>query len=228
MSNRKLGRLPARPDARRLMLGSYLAAAQLPPPPAQSDRTGGISDWGDMLNAGDSPLVKGGAVGDCTCAGIGHMIMAWSRIASGTAVVPSDQQILTAYEAVSGYNPATGANDNGCLCTGVLEYHRTTGISGNRNVGYAAIDPRDPTALSQTVYLFGGAYIGCHPAEHGRTADRTGSGLDGPLVQLHGRRPLYPGPGVHGGLAVLRDLGPRAGDELAILRPILRRGLCRG
>lgn len=149
MPARRLGALPPKPDRRRLALAAYLPAGQLPPPPAESYRTGGITDWGLMGND---------QLGDCTVAGIGHLVMGWSHTASGTAVTIPDADIQTAYSAVSGYNPVTGANDNGALLLDALDYHRQTGIGGNKNTGYAALDLRDPTAVRQAVYLFGGAY----------------------------------------------------------------------
>jgi hypothetical protein len=98
-------------------------------------------------------------LGDCTVAAIVHLIMAWSRISSGTAVSIPDADALAAYSAVSGYDPKTGANDNGAQLLDVLAYHRQTGIAGNRNLAYAGLDLRFADSTRNAVNLFGGAYV---------------------------------------------------------------------
>jgi hypothetical protein len=44
-------------------------------------------------------------VGDCTCAAAGHAINQWTAYA-GKKFSPANADILKAYEAISGYNPA--------------------------------------------------------------------------------------------------------------------------
>src|SRR5580658_8869232 len=57
----KLGKKAPKIDSRTLRLAKYLTA--VPPPPASCDWTKGVTEWGMMLND---------ALGDCTCAAIGH------------------------------------------------------------------------------------------------------------------------------------------------------------
>ena len=45
------------------------------------------------------------AIGDCTAADQGHRIQVWSANA-GMLITPTSSQVLSVYEAVSGYNPA--------------------------------------------------------------------------------------------------------------------------
>jgi hypothetical protein len=131
-------------------LSAFMSRA-LAPPPALCNYLSGITNWGPMLND---------RIGDCTCATAGHMRMGWSAAAKGTPVAVADADILTAYEAVSGYNPATGANDSGAACVNVLDYWQTVGIAGNKIAGYVAIDPTNATEVMQAIYLFGGVYAG--------------------------------------------------------------------
>jgi hypothetical protein len=98
-------------------------------------------------------------LGDCTAAAAGHLIMEWSANAS-TEIVPSDADIITAYSAVSGYDPATGANDDGAVELDVLNYWRKTGIANRKIWAYAACEPRNHAHVKASVYLFGGCYIG--------------------------------------------------------------------
>lgn len=149
MINRKLGKLTARHDKRTLQLAKYLTSA-LPLPPATCDWTTKVTSW---------PMMMNDQLGDCTCAAAGHLIELWTAN-SGSLIVPTDQQIVAAYEAITGYNPATGANDNGAVETDVLNYWRQNNIGGYGIVGYAALEPHNHQHVMDAVYLFGGCYIG--------------------------------------------------------------------
>ena len=65
-------------------------------------------------------MMENDQIGDCTCAAAGHLIMEWTANAGKKMVMPTDKQIVAAYSAVTGYNPETGANDNGAVEIDVL------------------------------------------------------------------------------------------------------------
>ena len=67
----RLGRKCVKTDSRTLRLAKY--TADLPTPPASSDWTKGITQWGMMLND---------TLGDCTIAGLGHALQVWTVNAS--------------------------------------------------------------------------------------------------------------------------------------------------
>lgn len=146
----KLGKLAPKHDRRNLQLANYLNIGKLPTIPTQKDWSGKIGNW--YMFANDR-------LGDCTCAGAAHMIMEWSANAS-TEFVPSDQDVIKAYSAVSGYDPATGANDDGAYETDVLNYWRKTGIANHKIDAYVACEPRNHSHIKAAVYLFGGCYLG--------------------------------------------------------------------
>jgi hypothetical protein len=98
-------------------------------------------------------------IGDCTCAAAGHLIMEWTANAS-KMVTPTDQDIVTAYSAITGYNPVTGANDNGAQELDVLNYWRQQGIAGHKIEAYMALEPANHTHVMDAVWIFGGCYIG--------------------------------------------------------------------
>jgi hypothetical protein len=75
-------------------------------------------------------------------------------------VTPTDKQIGAAYSAVTGYNPATGANDNGAAEIDVLNYWRPSGIAGHKIGAYAAVEPRNHGNIMDSVFIFQGCYIG--------------------------------------------------------------------
>jgi hypothetical protein len=147
----KLGKQTARHDPRTLLLASYTTPA-LPAPPATMDLTKKIKvPWGMMDND---------QLGDCTCAAAGHLIMEWTTNAQSKTVTPTDQEIVDAYSAVTGYNPATGANDNGAVELDVLNYWRQTGIANHKIQAFMALEPANHAHVMDAVWIFGGCYIG--------------------------------------------------------------------
>ncbi|HEY4323831.1 MAG TPA: hypothetical protein VGN20_07585 [Mucilaginibacter sp.] len=148
----KLGKSLPVHDPRTLQLANYLESTVLPPAPVQCSYTGSIGDnaWGMMNND---------KIGDCTCAAAGHLIMEWTN-ANGALFTPADQDIVKAYAEITGYDPKTGLNDNGANERDVLNYWRKTGIAGHQILAYAALEPKNNTYVKQSVYLFGGCYIG--------------------------------------------------------------------
>lgn len=99
---------PAAADPRTLLMAVYIAPS-LPTPPASFDLTTKVkSPWGTM---------EDDQIGDCTCAAAGRLIMEWTANAGKKVIVPTDDQIVA---AVTGYNPKTGANDNGAVEIDVL------------------------------------------------------------------------------------------------------------
>jgi len=146
----KLGKQPPKHDPRTLHLASYLRPEELPRIPTQKDWSGKVPTWGMLAND---------RLGDCTCATAGHLIEAWTANAS-TEIVPSDADIISAYSAVSGYDPATGENDNGAVELDVLNYWRKSGIANHKIFAYAALEPRNHSHIKAACYLFGGCYIG--------------------------------------------------------------------
>lgn len=147
----KLGKLAPKFSPRTLSFAKYAGAA-VPAPPLKVWREYKVPPdaWGMFGND---------TIGDCTCAAIAHMLMLITAH-TGTMVVPTEQDVITAYSAVSGYDPATGMNDNGAAITDVMEYWRTVGIAGHKILGWAAIDQTDLNAFRQAVWLFGGVNIG--------------------------------------------------------------------
>lgn len=148
MMNRILGKLPPRRDPRTLMLAKYTAA--LPPAPAAIDWTRKLTAIGSMGND---------ALGDCTCAAIGHLIQAWTAANGGQVILP-DTAIVGLYEKACGYDPADPASDQGGVELDVLAYWRKNGVAGHGLDAYAAVSRRDHGDVRDAVWLFGGAYIG--------------------------------------------------------------------
>ena len=147
----KFGKKAPRLDQRTLQLSSYLDLTALPPIPSCKYWSGGIKNWG---------MMKNDVLGDCAIATPGHMVMGWTVNALGSPIIIPDKQIVKAYSAVSGYDPKTGANDNGCQVLDVLNYWRKTGIGGHNIKAFASVNPKNLKQVMAATYLFGGVYLG--------------------------------------------------------------------
>lgn len=145
----KLGKLQPRDDARTLKLSNY-ATAELPPPPDELDFGTPVDSW---------PMYLNDILGVCTCATAGHLVDGWRHAALGEHHAFTNEQILDAYKAVSGYDgrPET---DNGAVELDVLKHWRSKGIGGHRIGAFAYVNPNDFDLIRHTIHLFGGAYIG--------------------------------------------------------------------
>lgn len=150
-SQMKLGCKPPKHDPRTLRLAKYLAPAQLPPPPASVAWQDKVAGWSMMLND---------RIGCCAIAAPGHMDQLWSTADGSTPVVPTDQQVLAEYSAVSGYDPQTGANDNGCAMLDVMNRWRQVGLFGRKIDAYAAVSLHDHAEVATAIWTLGGINTG--------------------------------------------------------------------
>jgi hypothetical protein len=120
-------------------------------------------DW--LSEVGYWPMYGNDEIGDCTCAAAGHMIQAWMMYGQHSVVEPNWPDILQAYSAVSGYDPKTGANDNGAVMQDVLDYWRKAGIGGDKILAFAEVDLTNIPLVINAIELFGGLYWGFNVPE---------------------------------------------------------------
>jgi len=181
----KLGKLPYRHDDRTLRLANYLTP-QLPPPPASVDLTHTVATW---------PMYRNDQLGDCTCAAAGHMVELWSAV-TGKQVTPTDSQIVTMYEKVSGYTPGDPSTDNGAVELDVLNWWRKHGLDGYKIDAFALVTPSQNDNVRQALQLFDGVYLGLN-------LPRTAQAQIGSLWEVPPQGPYLDGaPGSWGGHAV--------------------------
>ena len=131
---RKLGRMPAKRDARVPRLASV--APLLPAaPPACTDYVDAVGSW--ILGGNDR-------VGDCTCVAPANIILALSTLAQAPRRL-DDKTILGFYASVTGYDPADPSTDQGAAVEDVLAAWHRQGIAGDRLDGFASLplDNRD-------------------------------------------------------------------------------------
>jgi hypothetical protein len=147
----KLGRTLLRRNGksrlRAAALHSFLTTLDLPP--ASSDNTFGITQFGMMLNDN---------LGDCTIAGPGHLVQVWTA-SSGKEVTVSDSVILGAYEQWDGYVDGNESTDNGGDILTVVTDWQANGLGGYGISAHAEVNLTQ-LRVQQGIYLFGGLNCG--------------------------------------------------------------------
>jgi hypothetical protein len=149
-SKMKLGKNAPRHDVRTLQMAQYLQPEALPKIPPSQEWYDKVSQW---------PMMMNNKIGDCTCAAAGHLIEEWTAY-TGKEVTLSDNQIVAAYSAITGYNPKTGKNDNGAVELDVLKYWKSTGFAGRKISAFVGLEPANLDHIKASVFIFGGCYIG--------------------------------------------------------------------
>lgn len=146
---RLFGRLPNDPSKPRLKL----TAAHLPgvTPPASADWLSKVPSW---------PMSLNDQLGDCTCAGAGHVAQQLAWYGQGKNAPIPDAYILKMYEAIGGYKPGDPSTDQGATLQDALNYWRKTGIAGHKIVAFAQLDASDLDTIRACIDLFGAVYTG--------------------------------------------------------------------
>ena len=157
----KLGLKPPRPEQQKRLLKLRNYTATLPDPPQSTDYRAKMASW---------PMLLNDQAGCCVFTSIAHQQLYWATLDSGNVSL-SDNDVLTAYESLAGYDPqatqADGSNptDGGAVIIDMLNVWRQSGIYGNKLIGYAAVgDLPAPTVnrveFQQAVATFGCVNIG--------------------------------------------------------------------
>lgn len=147
---RKFGKLPAQPARPQLRLAEL--ATTLPAPPASADFYSKVTEW---------PMYLNDQLGDCVEAGLGHHEQQISRYGQGAEVDVTDNDVLHAYEAITGYTPSDPSSDQGTLVQDALAWWRKgSGLAGHAITAYAAVDLNSGTEVKQAVATFGAVGIG--------------------------------------------------------------------
>lgn len=168
----KLGRKPYDPTRPNLKL-------RLPRSEAMT-----TVDWYSRVT--EWPMFGNDRYGDCVWAGAGHQIEGWTTYAAGTEARVTDDQVLAAYSAVTGFDPATGANDNGTNMQTACDYLRKVGLAGHKILGFGELE-RDPATLHAALAAFGSVYIGIEVPDSAQSQFAAGQPWDVvPDAQIEG------------------------------------------
>lgn len=153
----RLGRKPAVPDARVSRMS--IAAVRLAEPPDSSNWSADIENWGMLGN--DS-------VGNCVVAMAMHYVYQRERyLSQNKTMVPTEAEAIRNYSAISGYDPANPASDQGLTVMGaggLVEYWARTGLlcggTLHKLTNVVQITRPDPREFRQAISLFSGLGIG--------------------------------------------------------------------
>jgi hypothetical protein len=154
----KLGKNPPKPNYKSIPFHHFRGTDPLPPVPEKVY-------WEYKLDLSNLRMFKNDTVGCCTVAAIAHMIMNMTAH-TGTIVVPTDDQVIEFYSAVSGYDPAqTDAQGNnptdvGAAITDVLNRWQTVGLAGHQILGWTEFNHADDNTFGLVEWLFGGVDAG--------------------------------------------------------------------
>lgn len=147
----KPGKLPVKIDSRTLDFSNYFDAIQVSNIPTELNWSiKKTSPWGMMNNW---------TLSDCTCAAAGHMIECWTANSNQENII-TDEAVLAAFIALSGYDPVTGKNDNPVYLIDALKYWRKNGVGSHKIKAFATINYKNHDLVRAAVYLFGGVYVG--------------------------------------------------------------------
>ena len=124
-------------------LGTYVAGRLPVTPTSVSVPT--CADWGMMDND---------RLGDCTIAGVGHIIVAANIEVQELDAIPNDAQISAQYMAF------TGGQDVGCNESVVLREWYKHGLFGKTNkiAGYAPVNMQ--SEVHTAIAMYGACYVG--------------------------------------------------------------------
>jgi hypothetical protein len=155
----KLGRLPRDLSRYAPTFEDYRAGGGLPvvAPADNVDRATDVTSW---------PMYDNDTLGDCTVAGIAHVISAMAVYGGNPLPVFSDNEIIRVYSAVGGYVPGDPNTDQGANMQTVLDYIKLNGMTDeagklHKIVAYAAFgNPKDTNLLAGVLNTFGAAYVG--------------------------------------------------------------------
>lgn len=142
-------------SAQAVRLSNYRDKAVQAPPSLMWDWT--KVPW-QMFRNGPEPNFPIG-VGDCTCAEVGNTFVQWAY-EGGSGFVPTDDDIIAMYSAVSGYSPANPMSDVGSDVGTVENYMLNTGIRGHKFAGVANVDITDMNEMRLALNWFRGLDIG--------------------------------------------------------------------
>ena len=148
------GRLAPDPSKPRMMLAPHMQA--IVAPPAQVDWYSGITDW---------PMYGNDSWGDCVPAEQGHHEEAFSFYGGHRLVEVTDQDVIDAYSAITGFDPNAGPpgdnpTDQGTLIQDAMSYWRKTGIGGHKIAAFAGGSVADITEVKTAIAAFGPLSLG--------------------------------------------------------------------
>lgn len=105
-------------------------------------------------------------IGCCTIAAQGHLTQLWGAASQGfNDIGPSEAEVITAYRAISGYDPRDPASDRGANMLDALNHWRKVGVGSHKIYSFVKLDSGDRSQIMAAINLFGGVYLGAQLPE---------------------------------------------------------------
>lgn len=148
----KLGRKrPPVAKGPRLHLRNYLKA--LPPAPPSADYSKAADSCLSLIYANDR-------LGDCTIAAAYHVLGVETGNA-GDLFTATDDQVISDYSKITGYNPSDPDTDQGADEEAVLNYYVQNGFAnGTKLAAWVAVDATNADEVRSAMFLFENLYFG--------------------------------------------------------------------
>ncbi len=157
----KLGRKPpVRPKGLKTL--AQVLGPTLPEAPPNVGWTHGYRcvPGGPQLPIVDSwPMDGNDQYGDCVIAAGAHFQQLVTTL-TGKPNVPTTDQVLAAYTAITGFNASDPSTDNGTDPMAFLQYWQTTGLWGTKIGPFVEANPASPLQIRDSIWFFGGALVG--------------------------------------------------------------------
>jgi hypothetical protein len=143
---RRLGKLPSKFDERTARLAKFIDVHAPRKAPKSHTAIKKVSDpWG---------MMKNDALGDCTCAALGHHVQIWTAN-NGAERTPADDAVVELYNRVN------GGKDNGANMLDVLNSFSSFGLAGlDKPSAFVSVERMNLELVRYAAWLFGGLYAG--------------------------------------------------------------------
>jgi len=109
-------------------------------------------------------MMGNNALGDCTCAALGHALQVWTANANPPIDTEPDANIIQLYSEATGYKSGDASTDKGGVEQDVLTYAMLSGIpvtSGRHRISaFVEIDPANFADVKLAIYEAGLCYLG--------------------------------------------------------------------
>lgn len=146
----RLGKRKPDPTKPRLRLANFLSGTP-PQVPAAADHFSKVPQWG---------LYRNNEWGICGPTALANSRRLITQAATGTMDAPPQGDVTDLYTRVSGFNPATGANDDGVILQDMLTEAVKNGLGSHKPLGFAEVDHTNIDEMMAAIAIFGFLIIG--------------------------------------------------------------------
>ena len=154
------GKHPKKIDrlSRTLQMAKY--AITLPDPPESVDNISRVlTNLKSNKVSSIFPMDGNDSYGDCVMAGAAHIITAWNGMIG-------QKKVSARCAVIRQYKKLTGGGDTGLNELDTLNTWRKNQFFGENILAYVENDIKNQTQLKQSIYLFGGLYLGMNVQEN--------------------------------------------------------------